>query len=78
MVVADFDSEGYWPVPLRATSNPYRPDAEAALLPPSRTASGGLIDARATSPFIAPNPVTGISTGTYNMSRLVQYLYRGD
>jgi PelA/Pel-15E family pectate lyase len=78
-IVAGFDSEGYWPVPLSATSNPYRPDAEAARLPPSRTASGDLIDARDTSPFIAPNPVTGISTGTYinNMSRLVQYLYRG-
>jgi len=72
-LMAALNQEGYWPTPLRATSHPYRPDEEAALLPPTRTADGALIDARDTSPFITDDPVTGISTGTYinNMSALI-------
>lgn len=75
-LIAGLNREGYWPTLLRVTSNPYRPDAEAARLPPSRAANGALIDARDTSPFITPNPVMGISTGTYinNMSKLIRAL----
>lgn len=75
-VISSLNAEGYWPTPLYATSHLYRPDAEAAKLPPSKTARGQLIDARDTSPFTVSEPVMGISTGTYinNMSRLIQYL----
>ncbi|PSJ38130.1 pectate lyase [Sphingomonas deserti] len=78
-VVADLNTDGYWPTPLRATSNPYRPDAAAARLPASRTVDGRRIDARDTSPFIVDYPVIGISTGTYinNMSLLIRALPRG-
>jgi PelA/Pel-15E family pectate lyase len=73
------NAQGYWPTVLRATSNPWLPEAEAARLPPVQTADGQQIDARDTSPFIAPDPVTGISTGTYinNMSVLIRALEAG-
>jgi hypothetical protein len=75
-IVSELNPEGYWPTLLRATSNPYRPDAEAATLQPSRAANGTLVDARDTSPFITADPVTGISTGTYinHMSKLIRGL----
>ncbi|TFI57595.1 pectate lyase [Sphingomonas parva] len=75
-VVAALNREGYWPTPLRATSNRWRPPAEAALLPPSRAADGRLLDARDTSPYITDTPAVGISTGTYinNMAVLIRAL----
>jgi len=76
LLAESLNAQGYWPTVLRATSNPYLPEAEAALLSPVRMADGNLIDARDTSPFMAEDPVTGISTGTYinNMSALIQAL----
>lgn len=78
-LMRDLNAEGYWPTPLRATSNPYRPPEEAALLPPSKAANGEMMDARNTSPYTTADPVMGISTGTYinNMSQLIRYMGRG-
>ncbi|MBP2161150.1 MULTISPECIES: pectate lyase [Asticcacaulis] len=75
-LTGSLNPQGYWPTPLHAISNVYRPDAEAARLPPSRTANGNTIDARDTSPYIGTTPVMGISTGTYinNMSRLIRFI----
>jgi len=78
-LVEGLNRDGYWPIPLRVTSNVWRPADEAARLPPSRTADGNLVDARDTSPFITADPVVGISTATYinAMSRLIGQLSRG-
>lgn len=75
-LVRSLNREGYWPTQLHATSHPYRPPEQAALLPPTRAANGEMIDPRNTSPFVTDTPVIGISTGTYinNMSALIAAL----
>jgi hypothetical protein len=60
---------------LRATSNPWRGDGPKIPVPGDyRTTHVG--DSSDTSPFTTPNPVTGISTGTYieNMAALIRAL----
>lgn len=77
-LIEGLNRDGYWAVPLHTTSNVWRPPEEGARLPPSRTADGRLVDARDTSTYRTPDPVMGISTGTYinNMSRLIGQVAR--
>jgi PelA/Pel-15E family pectate lyase len=71
-LIGSLNAEGYWPTPLTATSNPYIGDAPPGPAPGdfAQTLVGDRYD---TSPFLADNPVTGISTGAFiqNMSALL-------
>ena len=74
-LIASLNAEGWWPTPLRATSNPWRGDGPRRPVPGDYwTTHVG--DSSDTSPFTAPNPVLGISTGTYieNMAALIRAL----
>lgn len=74
-IVAALNADGYWPTPLRSTSNPYRGPApqEPAAGNFSRTQVGDAFD---TSPFTAPERVLGITTGSFigNAATLLRYL----
>ncbi|MET0336440.1 MAG: pectate lyase [Caulobacter sp.] len=74
-LIADLNTEGYWPTELRTTSHPYRGDGPATP-PPGFKDRGQVGDAWDTSPFTEPTGPMGISTGTYirNMSILIQHL----
>jgi len=71
-LIATLNSEGYWPTPLTATSQPYagEPPQEPTPGDFSQTLVGDRFD---TSPYITETPVTGISTGAFiqNMSSLL-------
>jgi PelA/Pel-15E family pectate lyase len=74
-LLSSLNAEGYWPTPLRATSNPYTG------APPPSTARGDYAtthvgDSTDTSPYPVDKPALGISTGTYiqNMSSLIDTL----
>lgn len=74
-IIADLSADGWWPTPLRATSNPYIGPG------PTTPAQGDYSathvgDASDTSPYTTDKPVTGISTATYlsNMSALIRAL----
>jgi PelA/Pel-15E family pectate lyase len=75
--ISGLNAEGWWPTPLRATSNPYigpgprRP-------PPGDFRTTHVGDPSDTSPHPTDNPVIGISTATYiaNMARLIEALER--
>jgi PelA/Pel-15E family pectate lyase len=73
-LVAGLNTEGYWPTPLKAMSNPYRGDGLPTPAPGdySQTRVG---DATDTSPYVTDQSVVGISTGTYieNMAALIGY-----
>ena len=73
--LASLNSDGFWPMPLRSTSHPYKGDAPKEPTPGdfSRAQVGDDYD---TSPYNSPTPVTGISTAGYirNMSSLIGYL----
>jgi PelA/Pel-15E family pectate lyase len=75
VLVSGLNAEGYWPAPLRATSNPY-----TGAVPPSVArgdfATTHVGDATDTSPYPVTAPTTVISTGTYiqNMSALIDAL----
>ncbi|MGM8226384.1 pectate lyase [Cellvibrio sp. ARAG 10.3] len=73
----ELNQQGYWPVKLRYTTNPYRGEAPAAVTPGnfSNTNVGDQWD---TSPYETDDPATGISTGAYikNMSVLIRYLVK--
>ena len=74
-IIRALNARGYWPTPLRATSNPYRGDGPAEPVPGDyRTTHVG--DASDTSPFTTETPVMGISTAAYiaNMARLIAAL----
>lgn len=74
-IVRTLNEDGWWPTPLRATSNPYRGDGPSEPAPGDfRSTHVG--DATDTSPYTTDTPVIGISTATYiaNMSRLIQAL----
>ena len=76
-LIRSLNREGYWPTPLRATSNPYIGPGAATPAPGDyRTTHVG--DAHDTSPYTTDNPVTGISTATYitNMATLIRALER--
>ena len=72
-LVESLNDEGYWPTPLRAVSNPYIGDGDVIVAEGdfSQTRVG---DASDTSPYIAEDPVLGISIGSFiqNMSALMQ------
>lgn len=74
-LIRSLNAQGWWPTPLRATSNPYRGDGPAEPVPGDyRTTHVG--DPSDTSPYTTDKPVTGISTATYmtNMARLISAL----
>ena len=73
--IRTLNAEGWWPTPLRATSNPYigpgprRP-------PPGDYRTSHVGDSSDTSPYTTDRPVIGISTATYiaNMAMLIRAL----
>jgi len=74
-IVQTLNAQGWWPTPLRATSNRYIGPGPAAPVPGDyRTTHVG--DSSDTSPYTTDRPVTGISTATYiaNMARLIRAL----
>jgi PelA/Pel-15E family pectate lyase len=74
-IIRSLNRQGWWPTPLKATSNPYRGEGSATPAPGDfRTTHVG--DFTDTSPYTTDKPVTGISTATYmaNMARLIQAL----
>ncbi len=71
-LIRSLNAQGWWPTPLRATSNPYRGDGPAEPAPGDyRTTHVG--DATDTSPYTTDDPVTGISASAYiaNMAKLI-------
>lgn len=77
-LIRSLNAQGWWPTPLRATSNPYRGDGPAEPVPGDyRTTHVG--DPSDTSPYTTDAPVMGISTATYmaNMVKLIQALGSG-
>jgi PelA/Pel-15E family pectate lyase len=74
-LIAALNGEGWWPVELKATSNPYIGDGSPTPAPGdfSQTRVG---DATDTSPYITDTPKIGISTGTYieNMAALIKFV----
>jgi len=75
--IRTLNAEGWWPTPLRATSNPYR--GPGPRRPPPGDYRGTHVgDASDTSPYTTDRPVTGISTATYiaNMAQLIRALER--
>lgn len=72
-LVNSLNDEGYWPTPLRAVSNPYIGDGDTTPAEGdfSQTRVG---DSSDTSPYIAEDPVPGISISSFigNMSALIQ------
>ncbi len=77
-LIGSLNTEGYWPTPVTATSNPYIGDGSATPAPGDygQTLVG---DASDTSPRYHHNPATGISTGTFiqHMSALLLSADRG-
>lgn len=74
-LVAGLNAQGYWPSPLMMTSNPYKGNGPA--MPTGgeyRTTRVG--DEYDTSPYVADQPVEGISTQTYveNMGLMIRAL----
>jgi len=76
-IVDALNAQGWWPTPLRATSNPYRGDGSPDPQP-GDFGSTHVGDETDTSPYTTDTPVTGISTSTYiqNMARLIAELER--
>jgi PelA/Pel-15E family pectate lyase len=74
-VIRALNAEGWWPTPLRATSNPYIGPGPS-IPPPGDFRSTHVGDSSDTSPYTTDHPVTGISTATYiaNMARLIRAL----
>lgn len=78
-LISTLNAEGYWPIPLTATSNPYIGDG--SLTPASGDFAQTLVgDASDTSPHTTDHPVIGISTGTFiqNMSALLLTVGSGE
>jgi PelA/Pel-15E family pectate lyase len=74
-LIRSLNAQGWWPTPLRATSNPYRGDGPAQPVPGDyRTSHVG--DPSDTSPYTTETPVMGISTSAYmaNMAKLIEAL----
>jgi hypothetical protein len=74
-IIRSLNAEGWWPTPLRATSNPYVGPGPATP-PPGDFRTTHVGDSSDTSPYTTDRPVTGISTATYiaNMARLIRAL----
>lgn len=74
-LIAALDEQGWWPIELRSTSHPYSGDGPQT--PQAGDYSRTLVgDATDTSPYLAAEPVVGISTGAYieRMGMLIGYL----
>ncbi len=69
------NAQGYWPTPLRYTTNPYIGPAPTKVTP-GDYGSRNVGDKWDTSPYPTDSPVMGISTGMYinNMAELIRYL----
>ncbi|HQT55070.1 MAG TPA: hypothetical protein PKX06_16575 [Phenylobacterium sp.] len=71
-LVADLNTEGYWPTPLLATSHPYKGPGPKTPTPGdySQTHVGDDFD---TSPYPTATPVMGVSTSAFikNMGVLI-------
>ncbi|MFL6735000.1 MAG: pectate lyase [Sphingomicrobium sp.] len=74
-IIADLNAQGWWPTPLRATSNRYVGSGPKRPVPGDFTATN-VADASDTSPYTTDEPVIGISTATFvaNMSALIRAL----
>lgn len=72
-VIAAMDGRGWWPAPLRTTSNPYAGPGPR-VPPPGDFATTMVGDRTDTSPYPPAAPVMGISTQTYldNMGVLIR------
>ena len=75
--VRTLNAEGWWPTPLRATSNPYIGPGPRTP-PPGDFRTTHVGDSSDTSPYRTDRPVIGISTATYiaNMVMLIEALNR--
>ena len=74
-LIATLNEAGWWPTPLRATSNRYRGDGPRKK-PPGDFRTSHVGDSSDTSPYTTSTPAIGISTGTYiaNMASLIRAL----
>jgi hypothetical protein len=74
-LVAGLNGRGFWPTPLKSTSNPYKGPGPRTPVP-GDFASTHVGDDSDTSPYPAETGVMGISTGTYirNMGVLIAAL----
>jgi hypothetical protein len=72
-LIRSLNARGYWPTPLRATSNPYIGPGPA-VPPPGDFRTTHVGDPSDTSPFNTDNPLIGISMAAYiaNMARLIR------
>ncbi|WP_309643530.1 pectate lyase [Phenylobacterium sp.] len=77
-LVADLNTEGWWPTPLVATSHPYKGPGPATPTP-GDYATTHVGDAYDTSPYPTDTPVLGISTSAFikNMGLLIGQLDAG-
>ena len=75
-IIGDLNAEGYWPAPLRSTSNPYIGPGNPLEVTPGDYRSTNVGDRYDTSPYSAENPVMGISSAAYinNMFTLARYV----
>jgi hypothetical protein len=73
--MAGLNTEGWWPTPMKAVSNPYIGDGSMTVTPGEFSATR-VGDPTDTSPYIADVPKPGISTGAYieNMAALIRYV----
>lgn len=78
LIMAALNAEGYWPSALRSTSHPYKGDGPKEI-PPGDFSATNVGDEYDTSPFGAPEPVSGISVATYvnNLGALIRFLEAG-
>ena len=78
VLARSLNAQGWWPTPLRATSNPYAGDGPQTP-PPGDFRTTRVGDRTDTSPYDTDIPVVGISTGTYieNMRTLIAALVAG-
>lgn len=74
-LIAGLNQQGYWPMPLYYTTNPYKGIAPISNVNNDYAATM-VGDKWDTSPYPVDNPVMGISTGAYikNMGVIIQYL----
>ena len=74
-IIKGLNAQGWWPTPLKATSNPYIGPGPRTPVPGDyRMTRVG--DSSDTSPYIADKPVVGISSAAYiaNMAELIEAL----
>ena len=75
-LIKGLNDRGFWPVPLKTTSNPYAGDGPATGGDTQEFATTHVGDRYDTSPHPAADPQTGITTESFveNMGRLINYL----